>query len=493
MVKTSQTILQKEKASSSQSVADETLVEPRPEDGFLDARRSSRSQELDAVLRPSSIEEEASASVPKPVKDNKRKRASAPEDPKSKKRTACKPKKNTIPLTVESVLHLRDKDGEEEEENNGSVLAARMKKSIDSPKAAESTVIHKFLPRTKEMSEEGSGKVPESLEVQDASYRSQQMVGTSEGTSPEVLRTEENAPSESPGAIVIGDSPTLPAFSEGAIREAQTLGALEMSRSHEGEDPFCDLFTGVEDVAGPSDMSSLLYEAVAVHREVCSRSQVEMHRFETDLQRVTKERNSIKLILGQRGEEIKDLQAELAKAHQDQTDLTEQLQQKIEMIGKLREEVDVIKVEYLKCKEGMDCFAAEKEAARAQLSSTENQLQSIKEKSSVQAKADADAFVAVYWADAEAAQVQAREAAETTNTRAHLVAELVKCRSRRDTLEEIHARGFDLTEEIKRAKKLEANAEALVSDDDDDGSKNGSDSREDPDGEETAPGDNQET
>ncbi|XP_070050735.1 uncharacterized protein [Nicotiana tomentosiformis] len=170
----------------------------------------------------------------------------------------------------------------------------------------------------------------------------------------------------------------------------------------------------------------------------------------------------------------------------------------------------------------MDRFAAEKEAARAQLSSTENQLQSMKEKSSVQvrrieelearlasklakaesdtekAKADADAFVAVYQADAGAAQVQAREAAETANTRAHWVAELAKCRSRRETLEEIHARGFDLTEEIKRAKDLKANDEALISDDDnddddDDGSKSGSESGEELDGEETTPEDNQET
>ncbi|XP_075085596.1 uncharacterized protein LOC142168714 isoform X1 [Nicotiana tabacum] len=176
-----------------------------------------------------------------------------------------------------------------------------------------------------------------------------------------------------------------------------------------------------------------------------------------------------------------------------------QLQQKIEMIGKLREEVDVIKAESLKWKEGMDRFAAEKEAARTQLSAAENQLQSMKEKGSVQArrikelearlaselakaesdaekaKADADALVAVYRADTEAAQVQARKAIETADTRAHWVAELAKCRSRRETLEEIHARGFNLAEEIKKAKELEVDAEALVSVDDDDDDDNDDD------------------
>ncbi|XP_070035671.1 uncharacterized protein [Nicotiana tomentosiformis] len=165
----------------------------------------------------------------------------------------------------------------------------------------------------------------------------------------------------------------------------------------------------------------------------------------------------------------------------------------------------------------MDRLAAEKETARAQLSSSESKLQGMKEKISVQArkieeleawlasklakakleaekaKAEADAFVAVYRADAKATQVQAKKAAETAQTRVYWVAELAKCQSRRETLEEIHARGFDLTEEIKKAKELEANAGALASNDDDDRSKSGSESGEEPDGEETAPGENQET
>nr|XP_009600086.1 protein FAM50A-like [Nicotiana tomentosiformis] len=156
-----------------------------------------------------------------------------------------------------------------------------------------------------------------------------------------------------------------------------------------------------------------------------------------------------------------------------------QLQQKLEMIEKLREEVDVIKAEPLKWKGNMDHFSVEKKVVRAQLSSAESQLQNIKEKSLVQArktedlearlafelakaektKADSDAFVAVYRADAEAAQSHARE-----------------------------------------AKELEADAGALAydddndddDDDDDDGdeSKSGSQSGEEPDGEKTAPIDN---
>ncbi|XP_070050954.1 uncharacterized protein [Nicotiana tomentosiformis] len=145
----------------------------------------------------------------------------------------------------------------------------------------------------------------------------------------------------------------------------------------------------------------------------------------------------------------------------------------------------------------MDRLAVEKETARAQLSSAENQLQIIKEKISVQArkieelearlaselakaksdaekaKANANTFVAIYRADTEATQVQARKASEIAKTRAYWDVELAKCQSRRVTLEEIYAQDFDLTEEIKRAKELEDDAEALASndDDDDDGSK----------------------
>ncbi|XP_070055343.1 uncharacterized mitochondrial protein AtMg00810-like [Nicotiana tomentosiformis] len=95
-----------------------------------------RGRGKDAVLRPPSVEEEEEASVPKSVKDNKRKRASDSEDPKPKTRMDRKPKKNTIPLTIESVLCLRDEDEDDEEENDGSVLVARVKKTIDAPKGS---------------------------------------------------------------------------------------------------------------------------------------------------------------------------------------------------------------------------------------------------------------------------------------------------------------------------------------------------------------------
>ncbi|XP_070037083.1 MAR-binding filament-like protein 1-1 [Nicotiana tomentosiformis] len=233
--------------------------------------------------------------------------------------------------------------------------------------------------------------------------------------------------------------------------------------------------------------------ALALYQEEFSKSRADLSRREVNFQGFSEERNALKLLSGQKEEEIKDLRAKLAKAYQDQTDLIEQ---KIERIEQFRKEVDTIKGESLGWKEGMNCLTAEKETTRTQLSSVESQLQGMKEKSSAQArkieelearlasefakaekaKVEADAIVAVYQADAEAAQVQVREATETAQTRAYLVAELAKCHIWRETLEEIHARGFDLTKEILKAKELEADAGALTSNDDDndDESKNGS-------------------
>nr|XP_009613143.1 ribosomal L1 domain-containing protein CG13096-like [Nicotiana tomentosiformis] len=152
---------------------------------------------------------------------------------------------------------------------------------------------------------------------------------------------------------------------------------------------------------------------------------------------------------------------------------------------KSRGERDALRLLYgQKDEETIDRLAAEKETILAKLLSADVQLRNVKQKGSVQAKrigelearlAEAEAEVesskvmadnsiAVYRADAEAAQT------------------------------EIHARGFDLDEEIKKAKELEVDAESLVSvsdddvddDDDDDDSKGGSDDEGEPGGEETA-------
>ncbi|XP_070007598.1 COP1-interactive protein 1-like [Nicotiana sylvestris] len=244
-----------------------------------------------------------------------------------------------------------------------------------------------------------------------------------------------------------------------------------MGTTHEGENLFRGCFTRVEDVTDLGDVSNIFDEA--------------------------------QQLLSQ---EIKDLRAELATSHKEQTDLTEQFQQKAEKIEQLREEAKMKEAETLEWKQNMDHLALEKDTAQAQLSSTERQLQSMKEESLSRAKkieeleallaaelakatseaervkVEVEAIVVVYRVDAEAAQVRAKEVADTALSQSYWVVEHAKYQSQRETLEEIHARGFDLIIDIENTKVLEAEAKALLSSDDDDsGSSSGSESEGDED------------
>nr|XP_016439551.1 PREDICTED: uncharacterized protein LOC107765425 [Nicotiana tabacum] len=64
-------------------------------------------------------------------------------------------------------------------------------------------------------------------------------------------------------------------------------------------------------------------------------------------------------------------------------DSNTQVQQRLEQIGKLQVEVDMVKAEAKKWKKNMDLLALEKETTRAQLASAEVQLRAIKEKYSI--------------------------------------------------------------------------------------------------------------
>ncbi|XP_070055226.1 uncharacterized protein [Nicotiana tomentosiformis] len=231
-----------------------------------------------------------------------------------------------------------------------------------------------------------------------------------------------------------------------ALREARELKTPDIGGGFSLGDPFRDCFTGVDDASDISDASILLEEAQRL-----------LSWCETELQRVSKERNALKLLCGQKDETIKDLQADLAKAREKEAELDKQvtillieygldptveantslsqLQQKVKRIELLRGEVDQVKADYDRWKENMDLLTAEKETTLAKLSSAEVQLRVIKEKSSaqdkrieeletglVEAKAEiektkvmADKSISMYWADAEAVQMQLKEASDESD------------------------------------------------------------------------------
>ncbi|XP_070056857.1 protein WEAK CHLOROPLAST MOVEMENT UNDER BLUE LIGHT-like 3 [Nicotiana tomentosiformis] len=281
--------------------------------------------------------------------------------------------------------------------------------------------------------------------------------------------------------MIVGRLPSLPTFSEEALKEARELKTPDMGGGSSAGDPFRDCFAGVDDASDIGDVSLFLEEAQRFISRAISKFRADHSQCEVELQKVSGERDALRLLYGLKDEVIKDLHADLAKAREEEAELDKQ-------------------------KKTIDRLDAEKKTILAKLLSADVQLRNVKQKGSAQAKrigeiearlAEAkaevesskvmtDKSIAVYRADAEAAQTEARSAADAADTRAHW----------------IHARGFDLAEEIKKAKELEADAEALVSDgndnddddddDADDDRKGGYDDEGEPGGEETALDDNPE-
>ncbi|XP_070017244.1 uncharacterized protein [Nicotiana sylvestris] len=221
-----------------------------------------------------------------------------------------------------------------------------------------------------------------------------------------------------------------------------------------------------------------------------------MSQCEAELRNVSGEEKALRLLCSRKEEELKDLRAELAKARKNKSELDEQvtmilkeygllgstseaktsisqLQQKLDMIGQLRGEVDQVKVDYHRWKESMDQLAADKEVATAQLASVETQVRGVKAKGLAQTKKKEE--------DAAAIQAELREASD----REKQSNDLAKCQALRETLKEIHARGFDLAEDIAEAKAREIDARFLVSSDDEDVVSGSGEGEEDvPEGEE---------
>ncbi|XP_070034250.1 uncharacterized protein [Nicotiana tomentosiformis] len=288
------------------------------------------------------------------------------------------------------------------------------------------------------------------------------------------------------------------------IHDAQDVEVYHGEGAH-GEDPFHGYCVGVEDAMGPSDLeASKKSSGKAGIPRTFNEAQQALNRLsqsEAEIRGLIEERDTLKLLSEQREGEARGLRAELEAARKEHTNLSEQFgpagsaKARYDWAASCR--VDAVKAGTEEWIKNMDRLASEKEATRAQLASVETQLRSSKEKALVQAKnieefqsrlgsvtsdreklalelaaakseveiamANADAMVVIYRSDAEVAQV----------------VEHAKCQSRRETLEEIRARGFDLIADIENAKELEAEARVLAfPDDDDTGSMSGSESEE---------------
>ncbi|XP_019265226.1 PREDICTED: uncharacterized protein LOC109242819 [Nicotiana attenuata] len=279
----------------------------------------------------------------------------------------------------------------------------------------------------------------------------------------------------------------------------------DVETTHEGSDIFRECLAGVEDGPDPDapfifdEAQRLFRQAVLFHRQAFSKSRAELARCEAELRKLMEERDDHKRLYVQKEEEVRDLRVELAKARQEQTELIEKAQQKGELVEQLRENLKMKEVETLGWKQHMNCLASEKDTLREQLTSIERQLQNAKEESLARsrtieeleaksaaeltkAKYQAEAFESSYRADAKAANTWAQEISIAAEVKLSRALDHARRQSRRETLEEVHARGFDLSTDIDKAKTLEDEAATLLCDGDDfaSGSESGEDENEVP-------------
>ncbi|XP_070015757.1 uncharacterized protein [Nicotiana sylvestris] len=402
-------------------------------------------------------------------------------------------------MDIDSVHQFMDDDGDEVQ---GLTLVTRTRKSFEAIKPAEIRFPSLEDGTLKEKGDEG----PASPNVVTASQTSG---NTPKGASFEARLPEQSASGDLPEAMTAGHSLSFSAFSEDAIRDAQNLKTSELGGVPSENDLFQGCFAGV-DKADPVDVSSIFEEA----QRLCSIVNFLWH---SKLRRASNEEKNLRLLLDKKEEELKHLRSELTKAREYESELEKQvtsvlkkyglplpsseantsmsqLQQKLDMIGQLRGEVDQVQAGCNNWKAKMDTLVVAKNDALAKVSALEVQLRNAQGINLVQAgriaeleaglakakdegvevraeareiQAKADRTVTIYLKDATDAQMELRGSSDQEK-RSN---DYARRRSRRETLEEIHAKGFDLSEEIEQAKADEADAKFVLSSDDDDKSK----------------------
>ncbi|XP_070029596.1 uncharacterized protein [Nicotiana sylvestris] len=286
------------------------------------------------------------------------------------------------------------------------------------------------------------------------------------------------------------------------------MRSSEVEASHEEHDIFRECLVGLED--GPDlDVSFIFDEAcrlfkqvVVLHKKAFSKSRTDLARYEAELKKISKERDNLKTLYVKKEVEISDLRVKLAQAGQGRAEYVEKFYQKADSVAHLQEELKMKEVETLGWRQSMHNLASEKETLLEEQASLECQFQSVKEESlsrgrdieELKAKSvaelakrrsDAEVVMSSYRADAKAANDQAKEISSTTEVKLSNALDHARRQSRRATLEEVHNRGFDFSADIERAKILEEEAAALLSDENDSasGSESGGDEEEIPEDE----------
>ncbi|XP_019244314.1 PREDICTED: cingulin-like [Nicotiana attenuata] len=495
MAKTSKTVPQKEKASSSSRTTKAVEWYPGVVNDLsgwvrrLDSicpyakrvwRDLAKTRLGEAVLMREPPPGEAD--TPRPTNEKKRKKKSLAGSPKPKKAKVQKPEVDLAALTREAAEGLCS----EGEESNDCPLAPRGRRSDVASKSSELKVAGseaaEVVPtRDGGIAEGSSDEVPEPTNNLSTSVAEGHLVDGPDKTNDEAPRREERALVEPVEVINVDEPLPGPSFSPRQIRDTQDMKIPVEGASLGENSTFQGCFVGVEE--GPDIDASLIFEeaeklrqqALKLSNQAFSKSQEELSCCEDEFGKLVSELDELKALYAQKEGELGDLRAHSERISRVRADFDEQLKQKDDL---KRKELRVRDTKILGLKQHMDEVSSNKEILRESLTSAQCQLQGAREESRKYrdlhveldaeldaAKSEADALMSSYRKDAASTNARARKVSEEAKLKLSRALEHARLRSRRQAFEDIYAGAIDLLVEIERIKVQEEETATQLSSD----------------------------
>ncbi|XP_070010218.1 uncharacterized protein [Nicotiana sylvestris] len=221
------------------------------------------------------------------------------------------------------------------------------------------------------------------------------------------------------------------------------------------------------------------------------RLKAELLHYEDPLRDARDREKSLRLLCAAKERELVSFRYEVDRSRAREALLEKQLKDKVDELEQLWGEVGRAKREFTELQAHLNAHSEAKERAQVEVFALEAQIQVTRANDSAQVKmivrlsselsrektevvnvraevvmnnTRAGKKMAAYSSSDVAAKAKLKKTLDHANNSK----EYVRCRSRREILEEIHARGFDLSGEIEQAKGEEYDAKFLLSDAEDD-------------------------
>ncbi|XP_070022429.1 uncharacterized protein [Nicotiana sylvestris] len=284
-----------------------------------------------------------------------------------------------------------------------------------------------------------------------------------------------------------GESADLPASEASVFKRSFPVPVKGTSRNEGHASPSSFPTKGALGDTRTSDIGSAFGEAQRLGFMAFDKLKFELFHHEARLWKALNREKSLRLLCARKESELVYLRCEVNRSRNCESRLKRQLDSKTEELERLWGEVGRAKREFNELRAQVDAQLAAKEDALSKASALEVQLRKAHANDSIRAnmitrlesellkakvkvvnarakavmsRTRADQKVAAYLKGAAYARAELREAIDRESNSK----EYVKCKPRRETLEEIHASGFDLSEEIKQAKAEEHDAKFLLFD-----------------------------